>query len=230
MGRYPTHQTIQPRINSTPDIWNFQHTAISKKQCNCESPPLQSFQSQYYFPKQESIPVYTKPKSSRRKKQRERKREHTKITSSNEKILQNRIQPKISQLRNTIGFISDPDKTPTQNFNGAIQLISNTYFLVNIQQKTTPIHKLQPRIPALHNLCQDTPPPEGTRDLLGLGLKYCPASQLANPNIKDYVQNLAYRTRTKEYLLQATNSADRSMQYIPQLYVKLKGWYPLPPL
>ena len=37
---------------------------------------------------------------------------------------------------------------------------------------------------------------------------------------------MAYKIRTKQYLLQNNNK--NATPYIPQIYVKLKGWYPPP--
>jgi hypothetical protein len=78
----------------------------------------------------------------------------------------------------------------------------------------------------MHNLCRGTQPPIGTKNLLGLGLKFCTASPKPTSNIKDCVQKLAYRIRTKQYLL--SNRKSTNTEYVPQIYKKLKNWYPPP--
>jgi hypothetical protein len=85
---------------------------------------------------------------------------------------------------------------------------------------------MQPKNLSVHNLCTNTPPPQGTDKLLGLGLKYCVANPKPIQNTKQCLLKLAYKIRTKQYLLQ--NESKSSDIYIPQIYVKLKGWNPPP--
>jgi len=95
--------------------------------------------------------------------------------------------------------------------------------------QTTKRANLQTRQPnnlAVHNLCRTRQPPDGTINLLGLGLKYCIVPPKATPNIKACMQKLAYKIRTKHYLL--TNDRTQQTEYIPQLYIKLKNWFPPP--
>ncbi len=66
----------------------------------------------------------------------------------------------------------------------------------------------------------------GTEKLLGLGLKYCVAPSKPYICIKDCIKKLAYRIRTKQYLLTENRQSER--EYIPQIYVKLKNWHPPP--
>ena len=79
---------------------------------------------------------------------------------------------------------------------------------------------------AVHNLCRNHQPPNGTTNLLGLGLKYCIVPPKANPNITNSMKKLAYKVRTKQYLLD--NNTSTRNDYIPQLYIKLKNWNPPP--
>jgi len=78
----------------------------------------------------------------------------------------------------------------------------------------------------MHNLCKEKQLPLGTKNLLGLGLKFCTAPTIPSPNIRETLQKLAYKIRTKHYL----ESTDRNEinEYIPQLYKKIKGWNPPP--
>jgi len=79
---------------------------------------------------------------------------------------------------------------------------------------------------AVHNLCHNPQPPCGAKNLLSLGLKFCIVPPKASPNIKECMRKLAYRIRTKNYLLD--NNTRHREDYIPQLYVKLKNWNPPP--
>jgi predicted double-glycine peptidase len=49
---------------------------------------------------------------------------------------------------------------------------------------------------AFHNLCNNANIPHGTRQLLGLNLKYCLACSQLNNNINTTVQKMAYAIRT----------------------------------
>jgi len=84
----------------------------------------------------------------------------------------------------------------------------------------------QPTNLAFHNLCKANSLPPGTRQLLGLNLKFCLASNQLSYNPKKSLLNLAYTIRTKEHLksLQTENNSE----YIPQLYIKNKNWNPPP--
>jgi hypothetical protein len=77
-----------------------------------------------------------------------------------------------------------------------------------------------------HNLCTDTQPPTGTQKLLGLGLKFGTHSPTYPPNTNQSIHKLAYSIQTKNYLL--TKKTNTNTEYIPQLYVKLRGWNPPP--
>jgi hypothetical protein len=79
---------------------------------------------------------------------------------------------------------------------------------------------------AVHNLCHDHQLPTGTKDLLGLGLKYCIVQPKATLDITTSIRKLAYRICTKNYLL--TTNKTQGETYIPKLYVKLKNWNPPP--
>jgi hypothetical protein len=92
--------------------------------------------------------------------------------------------------------------------------------------KNASLQTRQPNNLVVHNLCHTLQPPHGTINLLGLGLKYCIVPPKATPNIRECMQKLAYKVRTKHYLL--TNDRTQQTDYIPQLYIKLKNWFPPP--
>ena len=73
---------------------------------------------------------------------------------------------------------------------------------------------------------QDYPTIPNTRHLLGPGLKFYTASPIVRPSVKNSMIILVYRIHTKQYL--NTNGHSSSMEYMPQIYVKLKGWNPPP--
>ncbi len=119
--------------------------------------------------------------------------------------------------------------TSTKNFNNSINSISkNASILSNTFTPNDDKHilNLQPKNLSVHNLCRDDPPQSGVWQLLGLGLKYCIATPKLNPNLKHCLLKLAYKIRTKHWLLHQ-NPANTN-PYIPQIYVKLKGWNPPP--
>jgi len=86
--------------------------------------------------------------------------------------------------------------------------------------------RLQPKNLSIHILCKENQLPLGTKNLLGLGLKFCTAPTIPSPKIKETLQKLAYKIRTKHYL-ESTNRNEIN-EYIPQLYKKIRGWNPPP--
>jgi len=111
------------------------------------------------------------------------------------------------------GFCANHSQTLQHNFNNAIRHPPSPFFQ-------------QPSNLAFHNLCTDSLLPPGTKQLLGLDLKYCLASSQLSQNINTTALKLAYSVRTKHYLL--TNSVSQDSEYIKQLYKKNKHWDPPP--
>ena len=120
------------------------------------------------------------------------------------------------------GFLSIPNKSPTENFNNAIKSISNN----NSNYNTNQLYRLQPKNLSVHNLCPNTSLPLGVHNLLGLGLKYCISTARASPNTNECLKKLAYKIRTTQYLLGKNDT--NTEPYNPQIYIKLKGWNPPP--
>jgi hypothetical protein len=77
-----------------------------------------------------------------------------------------------------------------------------------------------------HNLCSTIQPPPGTKELLGLNLKFCLASAIPTPNLKTSIRRLAYNIRTELYLQNSTSTTEND--YHPQIYIKTTGWNPPP--
>ncbi len=142
------------------------------------------------------------------------------------------MKQKVQNLKNIYGFTSDPEKSKKQNFNNAlIDSFHSNYTrsqtsVRSYNNTNLPLQMLQPQNLTVHNLCKDKQPPSGTRNLLGLGLKFCYVNPKAKPDITKCLQKLAYRIRTKHYL--QNNKRTESTEYIPQLYIKVKGWNPPP--
>jgi hypothetical protein len=133
LGRDPPYQTIQYSFHPTPDFRHISYTTYSTKQHIQEYSINQSLQLYANPSSKKPVPCYTKQKPLRRKKQRQRKRESSKIIQLYNKKLNNRINQKIQNISNMYGFTSDPNKTITQNFNTAIQYISQSYNNINDQ-------------------------------------------------------------------------------------------------
>jgi hypothetical protein len=141
-------------------------------------------------------------------------------------IYTERLKAHVNNLYEKYGFVANPFKTKRYNFNAALNSIMMPN---NLPSSTNQIHNLQSHQPlnlAVHNLCHNHQPPTGTKDLLGLGLKYCIVQPKATPNITTSICKLAYRIRTKNYLL--TTNKTQGETYIPKLYIKLKNWNPPP--
>ncbi len=79
---------------------------------------------------------------------------------------------------------------------------------------------------AYHNLCSSIQPPPGTKELLGLNLKYCLATAIPNPDLKKSMKRFAYNIRTELHLKQSASETNND--YIPQIYIKNTGWNPPP--
>jgi hypothetical protein len=112
----------------------------------------------------------------------------------------------------TFGHVSDPKETLQKNFN----------ICLHLNKESTS----QPSNLTYHNLCSSIQPPPGTKELLGLNLKYCLATAIPNPDLKTSLKRFAYNIRTELHLKQsASNTSD---DYNPQIYIKNTGWNPPP--
>jgi hypothetical protein len=93
-------------------------------------------------------------------------------------IYTEQIKAHTRNLTKRYGFVSDPYKTKTYNFTTALNTISNytssqlSYPTNNTESNDIPHEQIKL---AARNLCHTLQPPCGTRNLLGLGLKFCVA-------------------------------------------------------
>jgi hypothetical protein len=109
------------------------------------------------------------------------------------------------------GFCSNPDYTKQRNFNNTAKEDISSLFL-------------QPKNLAFHNLCSENNLPLGTKQLLGLNLKFCLATNNLKNNISDTTRKMAQSIRTTFYL--RANRCATNDEYEKQIYVKLKNWNP----
>jgi hypothetical protein len=105
--------------------------------------------------------------------------------------------------------VSDPKLTMRRNFEKELRKKPSPFFL-------------QPTNLAYHNLCGNEATPTRTKQLLGLNLKYCLATNRLYNNINKTVLKTAYSIRTKNYLNSIGHTTDQ--EYEKQIYVRNKSW------
>jgi hypothetical protein len=113
----------------------------------------------------------------------------------------------------SFGFIADPNTTLQKNFDVAIQKAPSHLFL-------------QPKNLAFHNLCKVNNLPPGSKELLGLNLKFCLASKTIPDDINKTMIQLARSIRTWHFLLQHVTL--NNTIYEKQIYKKNLTWNPPP--
>ncbi len=111
------------------------------------------------------------------------------------------------------GFVSNPILPIHNNFKEALST------------KKTPLF-LQPTSLSFHNLCINNKLPPGSKELLGLNLKYCLATYNMHFNTNLTIQKMAYTIRTKYYLKEL--GIPDGQDYEKQIYMKNKYWNPPP--
>jgi hypothetical protein len=112
------------------------------------------------------------------------------------------------------GFCSNPSYTLQKNFNIALK-----------NENTSPL-STQPNNLTFHNLACENKLPLGTKQLLGLNLKFCIATNPLKNNIAGTVRRMARSIRTTFYLKSIGHPTDR--EYAKQIYVNIKNWNPPP--
>jgi len=111
------------------------------------------------------------------------------------------------------GFQANPCSSIRQNFNTAIKN----------ENLNTP---MLPTNLTFHDLTIPGSLPPNTKQLLGLNLKFCVASNFLPNTINKTIRNLAYSIRTKEALKEA--NIHQNSTYIKQIYLKNPLWNPPP--
>ncbi|MFN9979118.1 MAG: hypothetical protein ACK53Y_04355, partial [bacterium] len=123
-------------------------------------------------PIQQSLPPTASKLTSRRKTQRRKHRYERQLRLKEQSQLQQIIYKADKKCVRHYGFTSSPAASKTMNFKQAISKLSTNHN-----------NNLQPTNLSYHNLCTTEKPPPGTRDLLGLNLKYCLASATTDKDI-----------------------------------------------
>ena len=124
-----------------------------------------------------------------------------------------RQQHTIQQCERNFGFCADYTKNKKQNFNNALNNPNSSLFI-------------QPMNLTFHNLCKKQKLPIGSKELLGLNLKFCIASKTLPNDINKTIIEMAKSIRTKQYL--AETGLDNNSTYIKQIYKKNPTWNPPP--
>jgi len=166
-------------------------------------------------PIQQSLPSATSKLTSRRKTQRRKHRYEKQLRFKEHSKLQQIIYTANKKCVRHYGFASSPTASKTMNFKQAIVKLSTNHN-----------NNLQPTNLSYHNLCIMEKTPPGTRELLGLNLKYCLASATTDKDINKMVLQMANSIRTFHYL-QANPKLQKS-EYIKQIYIKNPTWKPPP--
>jgi len=159
--------------------------------------------------------ILKKNSKSRRITQRRRKRYNK--TNNLIRTLEAKNSIKIKRTEKlchkNFGFSASTKLTKQQNFNKHI--------------KTTHTPQLSlPQNLAFHNLCKQNTLPPGTKELLGLNLKFCLSSNKIQDDINKTIIQMARTIRTKCYLKE-TNTHSNS-DYDKQIYKKNLTWHPPP--
>jgi len=131
----------------------------------------------------------------------------------NPQRLRHFLQHLSTRCQKDYGFCINPSRSIQRNFNETIT------------SQPSPLH-LQPKYLTFHNLCQKNKTPVGTRQLLGLNLKFCLSGNRTFNNINNTMLRMARSIRTHFYLKQQNFNSDEN--YDKQIYVKLKNWHPPP--
>jgi hypothetical protein len=190
--------------NNSPNTQYTQHTKYHVSTKRFIQPKTHSAQL-FYVCNPQQYRETPRCKILRWKIQRRQKRLQRKSLATNELLLTERQKDALLNITRRHGFFSDPNKTRRHNFYDALsqlQICPNTIVnSLNIPNKNVKLQLQQPINLTVHNLCHGRQPPLGTKNLLGLGLKYCAVPSKPSFNIKECTKKLAYRICTKQYLL-----------------------------
>ena len=75
-----------------------------------------------------------------------------------------------------------------------------------------------------HNLCKNNPMPQGTRRLLGLGLKYCTLRAFPTNRINKTIDRAKQDIRRMPFFKENPSEKRAGVHCIPQLYIKNTEW------
>jgi len=195
-------------------------TTISREPATKESKPIaepvptDTKLQPLTYPLWHTIPSSKISKRSRSRRVFQRRvHRKKKIEKHNEDIQTKQLTYRLRQhCLQAYGLLANPSASLRSNFNSA--LINNTH------------PSLQPNNLSFHNLCQNRQLPIGTRQLLGLNLRFCLSSRNVNTSIKPTIFKIARSIRTKCYLKELNINNDTD--YIKQIYKCNNNWNPPP--
>jgi hypothetical protein len=110
-------------------------------------------------------------------------------------------------LKRKFGFVCDPKRPKWHNIKQGI--LSMDLQLI-LQDPTTK---------AFHNLCDSLTPPMGTRQLLGLGLKFCLQRQLHQECLHNTLERITKDVRLHFALQNQEHFKENNGEYNPRLYI-----------
>jgi hypothetical protein len=113
------------------------------------------------------------------------------------------------ELKQRFGFIGDPAEKQWWNIKQAIRSLELRLLLID------------PRNKAYRNLCENLRPTSGTRQLLGLGLKFCLERKQLNQQLQDTITKITHDIRLRFEIQQNSEYfTENSGEYSPRLYIK----------
>lgn len=158
-----------------------------------------------------SLQQQKKAPKSRRIIQRRKKRLAKRQLQRQEAQLTQALRHTTALCQANFGFHADPKLTLQTNFNKTLK------------DKNCSIPAL-PNNLTFHNLCSSHSVPTGSRQLLGLNLKFCVAPKYIPNNINKTVRPMAYSIRTAYFLKK--NGATQDADYIKQIHLKKQTMEP----
>jgi hypothetical protein len=196
---FPSNPNLKPTHTTTP----ANPAATTSAKLEFQEQPLQ----------QPIPPEQIRKSSSRRTFQSHIKRKNNKKSTTLTIQNKNKLQKTSKHCLVTFSFQSNPDLNLQTNFNNAIRHPASHLFQ-------------QPTNLAFHNLCSLNTLPIGCRELLGLNLKFCIATNKLHCRINKTMLKMANTIRTQYFLNK--NGTEGTADYIKQLYIKNKYWSPPP--
>jgi hypothetical protein len=146
----------------------------------------------------------------RREKGYAKKRDSQCLLESQTKI---RLTHTFRKCRGQYGICTDPTLTLHQNFKKAISTLPPKEFI-------------QPQNLKIQNLCTQNQLHPGTKELLGLNLKFRLAPRTIKNNINNTILRMARSIRTRYYLVKYNLLGDS--KYEKQIYKRNLNWHPPP--
>jgi hypothetical protein len=175
--------------------------------------PLKKFETLQQMTQKPLKPDKTVNKTSRRIAQRRAKRHAKKVTKKANLPFQQAQYHITQQCNHNYGFTANPHYSKQINFK-------------QVMTTKPPITYCQPHNLTYHNLCTINKIPPGTKQLLGLNLKYCLSTNHLHQDINKTALKMAYSIRMLYHLKELGINKDN--HYEKQIYMKNRLWNPSP--